>query len=103
MAAGEVLCKVGEVGDVFYILESGSAEAQVEDRVVKEYEEADYFGELALLKGSTGKRRATVVCTGDGGVLMIDRSTFKRLLDPIEQVFSTRAKTVYGIDLDQPK
>jgi cAMP-dependent protein kinase regulator len=45
------------MGDVFYILEDGEAEATktVEPgkpaRVVKKYGPGDYFGELALIKG----------------------------------------------------
>lgn len=103
MKEEDIICKEGEEGDVFFILESGNAVAKVGDKVVKEYSETDYFGELALLQGSSGKRRATVVCTESGGLLCIDRASFKRLLDPIEQHFSTRAKTVYGIDLNAQK
>lgn len=42
---GEVVIRQGDVGEYFYLVESGEAEAIIEGRgVVKEYKRGDYFG-----------------------------------------------------------
>lgn len=52
---GQYIIKEGETGDTFYFIESGKAyatkkNAQGTQDTVYEYENNDYFGELALLK-----------------------------------------------------
>merc|ERR1712139_668702 len=46
----------GEEGDMFYILEEGSAIALKDGNQVMKYAEGDYFGELALLNKNSGMR-----------------------------------------------
>jgi len=42
---GEVVIRQGDVGEYFYLVESGEAQAIIEGRgVVKEYKRGDYFG-----------------------------------------------------------
>ncbi len=54
---GEYVLKEGEMGDVFYMIEEGEAEATKtfepgkNSVTVKYYKTGDYFGELALIKG----------------------------------------------------
>lgn len=54
---GEYVIKEGEIGDVFYMVEEGEAEATKTFEPgknaisVKDYKTGDYFGELALIKG----------------------------------------------------
>jgi cAMP-dependent protein kinase regulator len=54
---GEYVIKEGEMGDVFYMIEEGEAEATKTFEPgknpvsVKYYKAGDYFGELALIKG----------------------------------------------------
>ena len=52
-AAGEVILREAEQGDTFYLLVSGTAAATKAGgegrRLLLEYKEGDYFGELALL------------------------------------------------------
>lgn len=62
---GEYVIREGEMGDVFYMIEDGEAEATKtleagkRAQVVKNYKSGDYFGELALIKGEP--RAANVV------------------------------------------
>lgn len=62
---GDYVIREGEMGDVFYIIEEGEAEATKTfeagkpAQVVKNYKSGDYFGELALIKGEP--RAANVV------------------------------------------
>ena len=94
---GEFVIREGELGDVFYIIENGSASATktmepgkppVE---VKTYTTADYFGELALIKGDP--RAANIVATSDLRVISLDRNSFKRLLGPIEDILKRNSES----------
>ena len=59
------MLREGDMGDVFYIVEDGEAEATKTleagkpSQVVKNYQSGDYFGELALIKGEP--RAANIV------------------------------------------
>mmetsp|Transcript_23435 Transcript_23435/g.54589 ORF Transcript_23435/g.54589 Transcript_23435/m.54589 type:complete len:411 (-) Transcript_23435:28-1260(-) len=88
--AGDVICKQGDVGDYFYILEEGEC---VATKVYKEgtpaqevmlFRRGDYFGELALLSGD--KRAATVAAKVDCKLLYLNRRTFNLLLGPMEDI-----------------
>ena len=87
---GGIVMKEGEYGDVFYIIEEGSAsaykkvEAGKPAEKVKDYKKGDFFGELALLKGQP--RAATIKAESDLRLVTLDRRSFKRLLGPIEKI-----------------
>ena len=55
--SGEYIIREGEMGDIFYMVEEGEAEATKTlepgkpSTTVKHYRIGDYFGELALIKG----------------------------------------------------
>ena len=55
-------------------------------QTVKEYKAGDYFGERALLYDVP--RAANIVATSQLHVVGLDRSAFKRLLGPIENMLS---------------
>jgi cAMP-dependent protein kinase regulator len=62
----ENVIKEGEYGDIFYIIEEGTAIAtksfsNKKPVTVKEYKKGDYFGELALLKNQV--RAANIIAT----------------------------------------
>ncbi|KAK3678967.1 hypothetical protein LTR78_001420 [Recurvomyces mirabilis] len=86
--SGSTIIREGDVGDKFYILESGSAEAVkmgsvgTSTNVVKQYEKGDYFGELALLDDRP--RAASVVSTTEVKVATLGKDGFQRLLGPVE-------------------
>jgi len=54
--------------------------------VVKSYKPGDYFGERSLLKDLP--RAASIIAQGDVAVVSLDRSSFKRLLGPLEEILS---------------
>jgi len=81
----------GDAGDVFFILEEGTAIATKstdgsEAKQVMEYKAGDYFGELALLKNEP--RAANIVATSECKVLCLDRSSFKKMLGPLQDILS---------------
>jgi cAMP-dependent protein kinase regulator len=78
-AAGTVICKEGDVGDSFYIIEDGTAVANKGGAQVMTYSPGDYFGELALLRNQP--RAATVTARDKVSLLTLDSRSFKRLLD----------------------
>ena len=87
---GETIIKQDDNGDIFYILEEGSAHAEKvfeqgkKPQRVKDYEEGGYFGELALLKGEP--RAATIIADTNCKCLFLERMAFKRLLGPLENI-----------------
>lgn len=70
--------------DIFYILETGTADAFKSGLHVLNYQHpGDYFGELALIRDEP---RAATVLAGPSGcsVLQLNRGAFKRLLGSLE-------------------
>mmetsp|Transcript_1772 Transcript_1772/g.6172 ORF Transcript_1772/g.6172 Transcript_1772/m.6172 type:complete len:323 (-) Transcript_1772:68-1036(-) len=88
---GDVIIKEGDVGDMFYILENGTAEAYNSAAPSKKlpYQRGDYFGELALIKDAP--RKATVVATDKCKVAQMDSAAFKRLLGKMEDILHRNA------------
>ena len=82
--AGSTIIREGDVGDKFYILESGEAEAGSQGKMLKQYTKGDYFGELALLDDRP--RAATVVSKTEVKVAMLGKEGFQRLLGPVESI-----------------
>ncbi len=79
---GETIIRQGEIGDKFYIIESGSVEVLLEDsegatQLLATLCAGDSFGEIALLKDT--KRTATVRCIGAVDVVMFARKDFQQL------------------------
>jgi MFS family permease len=73
-APGTELIREGDVGDRFYIIASGRAEMTTDGRVLAVRGPGEYFGEIALLRGSP--RTATVVARDDMQLYSLDRASF---------------------------
>lgn len=84
--AGSLIIREGDVGDKFYILESGSAEAlkRGNNQALKTYGKGDYFGELALLEDKP--RAASVQAKTEVKVATLGKEGFQRLLGPVESM-----------------
>jgi len=84
---GSSIIREGDVGDKFFILESGEAEAVQrgrESQPLKKYKVGDYFGELALLDDKP--RAASVVSKTEVKVATLGKDGFQRLLGPVESI-----------------
>ncbi|KAF7721831.1 hypothetical protein EC973_004094 [Apophysomyces ossiformis] len=68
----------GDVGDYFYIVESGTLDCFVGDQKVTEYCSGGSFGELALMYNAP--RAATIVTTSEAVLWALDRVTFRSIL-----------------------
>lgn len=92
---GDFIIKQGDWGELFYMIEEGSAIAlksfngQPEVKV-KDYDSGDYFGELALLKGQP--RAASIQATSKIKCLTLDRKAFKRMLGPLSEILKRKAE-----------
>mmetsp|Transcript_15989 Transcript_15989/g.36601 ORF Transcript_15989/g.36601 Transcript_15989/m.36601 type:complete len:406 (-) Transcript_15989:212-1429(-) len=75
----EPIVKAGDVGNKFYIIETGDAVAEKNGEVVMQYKAGDYFGELALIRNQP--RAATVTSKGMVKLLSLDSGSFNRLLN----------------------
>ncbi|KAJ3384738.1 hypothetical protein HDU84_002677 [Entophlyctis sp. JEL0112] len=90
---GEVVIKQGDVGEQFYIIESGEASvSKVIDGVEHQYpglKKGDYFGELALLTDQP--RQATIRAVGKLKVATMGKKAFVRLLGPVVDIIKRNA------------
>jgi len=85
--SGEIIIHQGDVGEYFYLVESGQAEVIIDGRgVVNNYKSGDYFGELALLNDAP--RAATVRASSSLKVAKLDKRAFQRLLGPIRDIMA---------------
>ncbi|KAF2634499.1 camp-dependent protein kinase A regulatory subunit [Massarina eburnea CBS 473.64] len=98
--AGTTIIQEGDVGESFYILESGEAEVykRGNDKSLKRYKKGDYFGELALLNDAP--RAASVVSTTEVKVAQLGKNGFQRLLGPVEGIMRRNdpSKETDGVD-----
>lgn len=79
-AKGDVVMRIGEAGDIFYVVLDGELEvwdASQPPRQTGSLKRGDYFGEMALLLG--GKRTATVTVARHARLLAIDKPAFDQL------------------------
>lgn len=83
---GSEIIKQGDVGDFFYIIESGKVDFFVNGNKVNTAEDGSSFGELALMYNSP--RAATAVAVSDVTCWALDRQTFRRIL--LEHTFNRR-------------
>lgn len=83
---GTTIIKQGDIGEAFYLLESGEAEAYKSgtEEPVKYYNKGDYFGELALLNDAP--RAASVISKTEVKVATLSKDGFQRLLGPVESI-----------------
>lgn len=85
-AAGTEIITQGDVGDYFYIIESGTVDFYVNGTKVNTLGDGSSFGELALMYNSP--RAATAVAAGPVTCWALDRATFRRIL--LEGTFNRR-------------
>jgi NTE family protein len=79
-AKDDVLMRIGDAGDVFYVVIDGELEvwdASQPPRQTGTLKRGDYFGEMALLLG--GKRTATIVVARRADLIAIDKPAFDQL------------------------
>jgi cAMP-dependent protein kinase regulator len=86
--SGMIICREGDPGDEFYIVSDGTAEcyqrSEGGEKLVAILSPGQYFGEIALM--TSKPRQTTVKSQGTLKLLIMDRSTFVRVLGPIHDI-----------------
>jgi hypothetical protein len=72
--SGRAICTQGEVGDRFYIIETGHAEIEIDGRITGRLGQGEAFGEIALLRDVP--RTATVRATAPIELAVLGRREF---------------------------
>ena len=75
--AGKVLTKQGDLGDAFFVIESGAAEVTRDGERINELRAGDFFGEMALLEAD--RRNATVTATTAMELIVMTRASFRSI------------------------
>src|ERR687897_748410 len=75
--AGKVLAKQGDLGDTFFVIESGAAEVTRDGGHVADLGPGDFFGEIALLEAD--RRNATVTATAPTELIVMTRASFRSI------------------------
>ncbi len=74
VAAGDVVFKQGDIGDRYYLIESGEADVVGDGRVVATLGPGEGFGEIALLRST--RRTASVVARNELRLQALDSDRF---------------------------
>ncbi len=88
---GDVLARVGEVGDRMFFIISGVVTIDLESGRRTTLEDGDFFGEIALLH--KGRRTATVTAHTRCELLSLELRDFRHLLERTPHLAETIAKT----------
>jgi len=78
VSEGAVIITQGDVGDYFYVVESGSVNFIADGKNVGSCKEGGSFGELALLYDSP--RAATCIAQEDSKLWKVDQRTFRQMI-----------------------
>lgn len=106
LAPSAVICRQGEAGDTFFLVKEGEVVCTQRDAAGRDVEVGrlrvgSYFGEVALL--TTKPRQATVRASPSAGatVLSVSRSTFQRLLGPLEDILKRNMELYASVQARQ--
>ena len=77
VAAGRVLAREGDLGEEFFVIESGTAEVTRGGAPVAKLGPGDFFGEIALIREE--RRTATVTATSPMVLIVMTGSSFRSL------------------------
>lgn len=104
VAKGDVVVKLDDVGDYFYVLEAGDANVIGRSgEIIAQLIPGDYFGEEALV--GDARRNASVVMQTSGRIKTLSKEDFKALLEePVLQYvelndFIASPKKYYIVDV----
>ncbi|KAI8636968.1 cAMP dependent protein kinase regulatory subunit [Parasitella parasitica] len=97
---GDHVILQGDVGDQFYLIESGVAvfykvDKNGDQQEVNQFERGAYFGELALLNDSP--RAATVFAKGRLKCATLSKKAFTRLLGSVHEILKRNSENYHAI------
>jgi len=92
VAAGSVLAREGDLGDKFFVIESGTAEVTRGGAPVAQLGAGDFFGEIALIREE--RRIATVTATSAMTLIVMTGSSFRSLDTSRPEIRETVSKAL---------
>jgi CRP/FNR family cyclic AMP-dependent transcriptional regulator len=92
VAAGTVLAREGDLGDEFFVIESGTAEVTRGGAPITKLGPGDFFGEIALIREE--RRTATVTATSPMVLFVMTGSSFRSLDSSTPEVRETVSKAL---------
>jgi CRP-like cAMP-binding protein len=92
--AGKVLAQEGDIGQEFFVIDSGAAEVTRRGEHVADLGPGDFFGEMALLEAE--RRTATVTASSPMELIVMTRSSFRALDRTMPAVHATVAEAIAG-------
>ena len=92
VAAGRVLAREGDLGEEFFVIESGTAEVTRGGAPVAKLGAGDFFGEIALIRED--RRTATVTATSPMVLIVMTGSSFRSLDRSIPELRDTVSKAL---------
>ena len=92
VAAGRVLAREGDLGEEFFVIESGTAEVTRGGAPVAKLGAGDFFGEIALIREE--RRTATVTATSPMVLIVMTGSSFRSLDISIPELRETVSKAL---------
>ena len=92
VAAGRVLAREGDLGEEFFVIESGTAAVTRGGAPVAKLGAGDFFGEIALIREE--RRTATVTATSPMVLIVMTGSSFRSLDRSIPEVRETVSKAL---------
>jgi CRP-like cAMP-binding protein len=92
VATGRVLAQEGDLGDEFFVIESGTAEVTRGGTPVAKLGAGDFFGEIALIRED--RRTATVTATSPMVLIVMTGSSFRSLDSSTPEVRETVSKAL---------
>lgn len=102
--AGDVLVREGDTGDRFILLLSGNARVERGGQVLAHLARNQFVGEMSLLDGKP--RAATVTAENTCSVLIINRDTFRTLMDTVpefrEKLITVLCERLRGLQAPRP-
>lgn len=79
--AESVITKQGSAGNWFFIVIDGVVSVERDGKLLKTMSQGGYFGEISLIDGRL--RTASIIAESDVDVLIIDKTSFSRLLKTV--------------------
>jgi cAMP-dependent protein kinase regulator len=92
VAAGTVLAREGDLGEEFFVIESGTAEVTRGGAPIAKLGAGDFFGEIALIREE--RRTATVTATSPMVLIVMTGSSFRSLDRSIPELRETVSKAL---------
>ena len=90
---GKVLARQGDVGEEFFLIDSGTAAVTRDGQHLADLGPGDFFGEMSLLD-ETDRRNATVTATSAMSLIVMTRASFRTLDRTQPAIHETVAKAI---------